>query len=328
MKTKRRIIDNQVITYLVIIIVIVGLVVYASRRVLFRPWTARTHMSAVSDGPFVYTIGGLDRHNVPLKEVLLIDLEERKIQRIADLPTPRYATAAVLHNGTVYVAGGYDNKQYYTDILALDRKKNRFSKIGELPEPRCYGGLAYFEGSIYYIGGWNGKDIAGEIIEYEIVTGRTGEITALTEPLQFQTVLQEGDRLYIYGGEKETLEYNDVFYTINLENFSVEDRCRLPAGLVRSPAEVSGNSVYIAGGWSSGPFQKLLNVQTGSMPPQCRVIGEIPYNSEDMALASYNGSLFLIGGREERFQRQIRIVRIDPETLHNESLLFKSFAWW
>lgn len=45
MKSKRRTIDKEVITCLVIIAVIIGFVAYAFRAVLFRPWTARSHIA-------------------------------------------------------------------------------------------------------------------------------------------------------------------------------------------------------------------------------------------------------------------------------------------
>jgi hypothetical protein len=327
-KANSRIIDNQVITYFVIIAVIIGLVAYASRGVLFRPWTARTRVSAVSDGHLVYIFGGLDRHNLPLEGILRINLEEKKIKQAATLPTPRYAAAAVLSGDTVYLAGGYDNKTYYTEVLAFDTKTNGLTMIAELPEPRCYGGLAVYGNKLYYFGGWNGKRIADTVIEVDLAAGTSKELPGPTEALQFQTALQSGRYLYLYGGETETLQYNRTFYVIDLASLTVVRRCSLPAGLVRSPAAVLEDTVYIAGGWSEGPLKKVFRVRPRAEPPDCTVLGEIPYSCEDTALAAYNNTLYLIGGSEERFKRQLRIVRIDPETLNSDSLLFKSFVWW
>lgn len=328
MKEKRRVIDNQVITYLVIIAVIIGLVAYASRSVLFRPYTARTHCSSVSKNQFVYTFGGMNRHNTPVGEVLLLDLEKETIKRIADMPSPRYAVGAVLNNDTVYIAGGQDNKTYFRDVYAFDTGKEKFTKIAEMPEPRSYGTLASSEDALYYFGGWNGSDIADTIIKIDIASGSCELIPGITEALQFHTGIQRGETFYMYGGEDSDLNYSTSLYSIDMRTLTVSTEAILPLGLIRSSAAFIGDTFYIAGGWSKGPVKKILALDTADPGTDVSILGEIPYDPEDMTLASFEADLYLIGGREERFKRQVRIVRIDPATLESESLLFKSYVWW
>lgn len=328
MKSGPRTIDRQVITYFVIIAVIIGLVAYASRAVLFRPWTARRYIASVSHENIVYTFGGLDRHNLPLKDVLAIDLEKQVIKRPAKMRTERYGLAAAYGEKGIYVAGGYNNRKYLSEVLFFDIRKEEFRKIGDLPEARAFGVLAVFQGSLYYFGGWNGQEVADAILKLDLKTGSTEKLRVKMEALQYQTGLRKNDKLYIYGGENRRLENSRTLYVFDLEKEKITGKGELPVGLTRSPAALLDETVYIAGGWSEGPFNKIIRVdfKGGGIVPT--VLGELPYNSEDMALAGYEGALYLIGGTELQLKRQIRIVEIDPETLGSESLLFKSFVWW
>ncbi len=325
---KRKKIDNQILVYLIIIVVIIGLVVYAARSVLFRPWTARTYIAAAGTENVVYTFGGLDRHKLIEQEVLRIDLAKETIKRVASLPTGRYGVAAAEYEGDIYLVGGCDNEVYYSDVFRFDTEKEEFIHIAQIPEPRAFGVLCAYQDKLYYLGGWNGKKVADAAVVIHLRDHTTNTVSGLIEPLQYQTGVQDGKYLFVYGGENNSLDYSDVLYTINLQTWEVVGQSMLPIPLVRSPAALLKDELYIAGGWSRGPSRQLYRVTVNARLPQCIHVGEIFFSCEDTALFAYDGFLYLLGGSEPRFKRQIRIVKIDPAAVEAESLLFKSYSWW
>jgi ABC-type cobalt transport system substrate-binding protein len=48
----------------------------------------------------------------------------------------------------------------------------------------------------------------------------------------------------------------------------------------------------------------------------------------DIAAVNIEGMIYLIGGANEPFQRQIRVQRWDPVSGEMESLKFRSFLFW
>ncbi len=329
--------DRQVVVYVCILLAITGSVIYAARSVLFRPWTARRFISAVSIENRIYVFGGIDKQNLPLRDILCIDLEERTIKRVADFPTERYAVSSAVAGGKIYLAGGYDTKEYYDDIFMFDPDSREIEKIGTLPEPRGFGAMVAYDQKLYYLFGWNGNRIGETVFEIDPAAGEAREFengivsaggADGVPPVQYHTALASGEELYVYGGEDGENRYLDEVYRINMKNWNIEGRWKLPFGIARSPAAILDHSLYIAGGWGGGSIKTVMRIDTRDPSQEVEEIGEIPYETGSFALSSFQGNLYLIGGTEERFKRQIRILRIHPGTLETESQVFKSYVWW
>jgi hypothetical protein len=320
--------DRQVVVYVCILLAIAGSVIYAARSVLFRPWTARRFISAVTIENRVYVFGGIDKQNLPLGDILCIDLEERTIKRVAEFPTERYAVSSAAAGGKIYLAGGYDTKGYYDDIFIFDPDSREIEKIGTLPEPRGFGAMVAYDQKLYYLFGWNGGGIGETVFEIDPAAGEAREFENGIPPVQYHTALASGEELYVYGGEDSENRYLDEVYRINMKNWDIEERWKLPFGIARSPAAILDGKLYIAGGWGGGSIQTVVKIDLGDPTPEVEEIGEIPHETGSFALSSFQGDLYLIGGTEERFKRQIRILRIHPGTLETESQVFKSYVWW
>jgi N-acetylneuraminic acid mutarotase len=320
--------DRQVVVYVFILLAIAGSVIYAARSVLFRPWTARRFISAATIENRVYVFGGIDKQNLPLRDILCIDLEERTIKRVAEFPTERYAVSSAVAGGKIYLAGGYDTKGYYDDIFIFDPDSREIEKIGTLPEPRGFGAMVAYDRKLYYLFGWNGGGIGETVFEIDPAAGEAREFENGIPPVQYHTALASGEELYVYGGEDSENRYLDEVYRINMKNWDIEERWKLPFGIARSPAAILDGKLYIAGGWSGGSIKTVMRIDTRDPTPEVEEIGKIPHETGSFALSSFQGDLYLIGGTEERFKRQIRILRIHPGTLETESQVFKSYVWW
>lgn len=329
--------DRQVVVYVCILLAIAGSVIYAARSVLFRPWTARRFITAVTIENRVYVFGGLNKQNLPLRDILCIDLEERTIKRVAEFPSERYAVSPAVAEGKIYLAGGYDTKGYYDDIFMFDPDSHEIEKIGTLPEPRGFGAMVAYDRKLYYLFGWKGGGIGETVFEIDPAAGEAREFEKgivsaggadMVPPVHYHTALASGEKLYLYGGEDSENRYLDEVYRINMNNWNIEERWKLPFGIARSPATILDGKLYIAGGWGGGSIQTVVKIDLGDPTPEVEDLGEIPYETGSFTLSSFQGDLYLIGGTEERFKRQIRILRIHPGTLETESQVFKSYVWW
>ena len=328
MKQRSPFLDKQVIIYFAIILTAVGFIIYSARYVLFRPWTARRWVSTAAIDENLFTVGGINNFNILEDDIIQINLAENTLKRVAKLPSPRYAVSTAAYEESVYIVGGYDFDDYLDDILKYDTRTGEISVIGHLPEPRAFGAMVSVPPFLYYFHGWTGKEVAPDILRINPVDGRVTTLESPVEPLQLHSAAAVGNLVYIIGGENLSKEYVDTIYEIDMTVLKVIRTAQLPSSRGRVPAASAGKEIYLVGGWAGEPLSDVIRLDTEKLKFTPEVLGELGDSNYDLSLAVFGTHLYLIGGTEERFERQIRVLSINTDTLQTESRVFKSFAWW
>ncbi len=319
------------LTILIYISVFAGLLLLAgisARHVIFKPWTARKWISAVEVTGRIYIFGGLGRGNRVYDDVLAIDLRNNRLIHAGALPSPRFGTASAYFGGAVYVVGGFNGMRYFDEVVRFDLTTRRTEVAMKLSEPRCFGSLVVAGGKLYYIGGWNGKSYTDTILEIDPVAGESRIAGRLPEKLEHHASVVKGNSIFVIGGEGEDRNYRDSVIEIELGSWRVLKRGKLPSPVVRMAGAITEEGIVIAGGWDGSELDSLLLISRKSgRELRVKKLMTLPRGMADVAMVSYDGMLYIVGGTSEKSSRQIGLLRIDPKKNESEDILLKSYSW-
>jgi hypothetical protein len=319
---------STVIAYAAFLAAVVLLTIWASRFVLFQPWTAREWVTAASSRQGLYVFGGRDRHGQNYDEVYRVDLQNLRLHEIAALPSARFGMAAVPVEDLVYILGGFDGRRCFDDILVFDTKRERIARLGGLPNGRCFGAAAYHSGKIYYLGGWDGDEQLDEILQIDPRNGDATVVARLPSPRELVTAAILDGRIYLIGGSGGRGEYLDEVLEIVSSSGKITNRARLPSGRTRCAALALEERVLVVGGWEGRKLAEVVSITPLEQRLEVRIHSRLDQEYSDIAAVPVEGYVYLIGGAHERFQRQIRVVRWDPDSGRTDSIKFRSFLFW
>lgn len=316
------------LTYFGFLVVVLAVVGYSARNVIFRPWTARTAVAAAVAGDTVYLFGGRNDRNELAREVLAVKPASNTLKRVGSLAGGLLGTAAAAVGGRLYLAGGMGSHSVSDRIERFDPSRGSFTTIGRLPGPRAYGGLLAAGGRLYYLGGWDRSRTYAEIIEIDPSTGSTSAVGSLPGPReQFASTVLDGIA-YVIGGLDAAGNYLSTIYAIDLATGTVVASGKLGVPAARMTAAAVDGRVFAAGGWNGGELKELIRIAPTRGALAVQRVARIDEPILDSALCALGSELYLAGGTEQRYGRQIQILRIDPQTGRVANVLLRSYAWW
>lgn len=316
------------ITYFAILAAILAVVAYSARNVIFRPWTARTAAAAAVSGGKIYIFGGKNQQNELLQDVIVMDPANGTLKRVASASTGMLGIGTAVLRGAIFLAGGSSGGKPTRQIERFDPGSRRFFPVGRLPAPRAYGALVAMHGRLYYLGGWNGNRASDAITAID-PSGGAGRIVArLPEPLEQFAAVVRNDLVYVIGGENASGAYVGSIYALDLPSGRLVASGKLPTPAARLSASVLDGSIYVAGGWNGSELHTLFRITRAGSEISVKKIGRIGPSMLDAALSSVQGRLYLIGGTEQRYRRQIQVLRVDPHNAETTNVILKSYAWW
>ncbi|KAK4433376.1 hypothetical protein Salat_1099900 [Sesamum alatum] len=118
-------------------------------------------------------------------------------------------TAAADMNGAIYVAGGYDGKDYLRSVERFDLRECVWTRIGSMNTKRGCHSLVAFKEKIYALGGYDGDKMVSSV---EVFDPRVGS-WMMEEPMQvargYFGSFVLGEKIYVIGGMQE-MEVLDV----------------------------------------------------------------------------------------------------------------------
>ena len=317
-----------IFVYIGVIIILIGTVVWASRYVLFQPWTARDWSAAVEVENAIYAAGGRDRHGQIFDEIFKIQPERKKMRTVAELPTPRYGIGIAAVGESIYMLGGFDGKECFDDLLVFNVATGEMDTIARLPEGRAFGGAARVGDAIYYVGGWNGGEVLDEIVEYTINDGAFRQVGTLPSPREFITLVSFGENLYVIGGSDDRGNYLDEVLEIEAHSGELKRIAHLPYEIKRGAAAVCGSEIVLMGGWEGRKSVRVTALHPGARELAVSIRDDLPRGFSDASLIFHDDKYMLLGGNHPRFERQIGFLTIDPATGLSEDIKFRSFLFW
>jgi non-specific serine/threonine protein kinase len=116
--------------------------------------TPREHLAAVSDGRFLYTVGGrelsADRNARALERY---DPRADRWTKLASMPIASGSLGAAILKGRLIAVGGENSTRVLDTVQSYALKSGRWSQLAALPTPRHGLGVAAFGDSLYALGG-------------------------------------------------------------------------------------------------------------------------------------------------------------------------------
>jgi WD40 repeat protein len=237
--------------------------------------------------------------------------------QVGNLTTPRDAPgAALLPDGRVLVAGGYDGDSLDTAEI-FDPKTNSFTAIGATMSTVRYapGAASLPDGRVLIAGGWNDSNDLTSAEVFDPSTGTFSPVGSMSVPRELPGTASLPDgRVLVVGG------YAESDATATTEIFDPRTNTFTPGPNMAEQrwapavAAISGGRVLIAGGEDGVndlASSEILNTSSGIFSPG----GSLPSPTRAAAGASLpQGRALVAGGEDDLGNDLTRALIFDPAT--------------
>ena len=130
--------------------------------------TPREHLGAVSDGFYVYTVGGrflsADKNSAAFER---FDPQSGEWTKLVDMPTPRGSYGATFIDGRIVALGGEEPTRVLATAEMYDIAEEKWISLPPLPTPRHGEVVATVGDTVYCIGGANRPTHEGPVATVE-----------------------------------------------------------------------------------------------------------------------------------------------------------------
>jgi serine/threonine protein kinase/N-acetylneuraminic acid mutarotase len=130
--------------------------------------TPREHLAAVSDGVYVYTVGGrflsADKNSAAFER---FDPESGEWVKLVDMTTPRGSYGAAYIDGRIVVVGGEEPTRVLSTVEMYDIADSKWTTLAPIPTPRHGEVVAAVGNTVYCIGGANRPTHEGPVSTIE-----------------------------------------------------------------------------------------------------------------------------------------------------------------
>jgi len=224
--------------------------------------------------------------------------------------TGRYGHTSVVHNGYVYVMGGYNGTTYLADVQYAPINAN--GTLGVWTATTGFTGIRYlhtaavYNGYAYVIGGYNGVALADT--QYAPINAN-GTLGAWTASTSFPTAryghssVAYSGYVYVMGGYTGATPLNDTRYAVINANGTLGAWATTTsfATIRNYHTSVAYNGyMYVMGGYSGGALTDTqyapinANGTLGAWLTNPSLIG----NRYEHASVIYNGYVYVLGGND------------------------------
>ena len=243
-------------------------------------------------------------------------------------PEKMYRGAAVVHGNTAYFRSGSSNKVYsYQNILG----KEQWSQLPDNSNMYC--GLAVIDGLLTSVGGYNNDCI-------NTLLSLTGEGTRkqwseifppMPTPRWLVACITTEQSLVVAGG-RGSGGYLDIVEVMNINTKQWTTVSPLPQKQYALSATVCGDTLYLAGGFSPvhTPSKSVFTCSLSDLLTSSNSLGSkirrtLPQSQNvwkeisslpvvHSTLASFNGQLLAIGGKDDSGNPTTNVYRYDSHT--------------
>ncbi len=227
-------------------------------------------------------------------------------QSLADMPTPRFGTCAVVFNGEIYIMGGRDASGKVTGLVErYNPLTNTWrTEAEELKKERENAAASTFLNTIYVMGGNSDEDEIEKKVEFfDVSEGKWEDVEELEVRRDGLSALVLNDRMYAIGGFG-TEDDDDIpaqflnsteYYDSGLDKWILDNTWQMNLSRASFTAVIFNESAFILGGFSkNGP---MANVE--SYDP---VNGVLNRESLQVARGGFaavvaKNYIFVLGGR-------------------------------
>ncbi|MBI3659855.1 hypothetical protein HY230_05215 [Candidatus Acetothermia bacterium] len=234
--------------------------------------TARSGAMAVSNGNFVYVLGGssTDRGEV-LDTVERYNVFLDSWETLPPMPTARTSFGVAVVNNVIYAIGGTDCFSSFNCGNALDKveaydiRKGKWTTKAALPTPRTeVQGTAVLNGKIYVAGGYN--RLRGRMLRtvevYDPATDSWDSVADLPSPRASAAAIACGKNLLVYGGYTAQFDFRRNAAILDLEANKWKPAPSMKLARAEFQGVSVGNTIYAIGGMDiANAFQRNGDIE-------------------------------------------------------------------
>jgi len=188
-------------------------------KILRKPTPVR-HIKAVSVNGLVYVPGGETINGTISDAMEIYNPEIDTWLTSTKLPQPRSGYSLIVHEGKIYLLGGWDGEEYTNTVFRFDPDAEQWDVLAPMKIPRAYAGAAVADGLLYTLGG---RNLDGDLDNIEVYTfpnsslpeGAWEDAGSLPDPRSSMAVYSIADSIFLIGGVSdgsvnslENLAYN------------------------------------------------------------------------------------------------------------------------
>ncbi|MEW6252170.1 MAG: kelch repeat-containing protein [Planctomycetota bacterium] len=201
----------------------------------------------------LYVVGGYLDEFTAQQEVFAYDPDHNAWGRVADLPEPRAAGAAVAIGGLVYFVGGLNGAgQSSRTLFVYDPAADRWSRGPDMPSARDHVAVAAVGPDLYAIGGRNAGDSTDANELFETLQGRWSTRAPLPTARAAAAAAARGGRIYVIGGETPQLFAANEIYDVQQNTWSTSTSMPVPRHGMAAALLPDGGFLLAGGGTAQG----------------------------------------------------------------------------
>jgi N-acetylneuraminic acid mutarotase len=153
-----------------------------------------------------YSVGGVTQivGGVALADSYVYDPTSASWSAIAPLPQPLESPVAAFLNGTMYVAGGWNNQAVeQSTVYAYHPSSNTWTQVASLPQGVAAASIAVLDGSVYVIGGCTQgcAEVVSTVYRYSPSANTWTSVAAYPVPEQWSACAGVDSELVCAGGD-------------------------------------------------------------------------------------------------------------------------------
>lgn len=167
----------------------------------------------------IYALNGLNNNFNLVDNIEVYDPDTRMwMLETGDTSNIKKDSAVIFADNKIYVAGGYNNGLYYSDIKSYDPETKAWRNEGQLNTARGRAGAVSDGRYIYVAGGRNADKYIDTIEVFDTATATISKAITMPEPLIEPQLFFNDDTLYIVGGTGYK-GYSDKIYAYEFEKW-------------------------------------------------------------------------------------------------------------
>lgn len=262
--------------------------------------TPLTFTTPVTDGSYIYAVGGYQGRGGFSNEVLKYDPQVNQWSVFADMGGNRMQTAAayVPAMNKIYVFGGISGQfrasQIFQSVQTIDVKTGKVDNLHIMnPEATTYGAAVEWNNKVYLFGGSRDKNrTSNAVYEFDPQTEKFTQLAAMPESLQAAGAVVNGV-IYTIGGYDALMKHqswNVNAYDIKTNTWKTV--CKLPQFMSANSVAACGDRIFVTGTYDDESLIGYYDTNTNKFV-------KLKSNMEPRrATASmvFNNYLFVFGG--------------------------------
>jgi len=265
------------------------------------------HSCVVHNG-FLYVIGGTDGSTqYDLNDVLYAGINGdgslQNWQTTTSFPEGRSNHTSIVHNGRLYLIGGWDPVVRYSNING-DGTIGTWDSTLALPEGRLAHSTVVYKNYVYILGGYTDAVQTGldDVIFAEI--NPDGTLSDWQSTTSFQNKrfdhcsIVYNDKIYIIGGENRTVIFDDVLYASLNPDGTVgqwQTTTSLPGAQTAHSCFIFDNKLFVTGGNSNDIIYAEIN-QDGTIGQWETSLSSFQNARGNHTNVIYESFLYIVGG--------------------------------